>query len=126
MLGLPLAGLCLRTLRGQMVEVLDEDCLRTAASKGVGPRRVLRRHALPLAAAPTLSAGAAAIPIVITNLVLVERVFQVPGVFEDVTSAMATADFPLLLGMTFVVAALVALGSLILDVGLAWLDPRIR
>src|SRR3954454_11405983 len=125
-LGLPLAGLWPRTLRGPMLQVLDEDCLRTAASKGVPRRRVLRRHAVPLAAAPTLSAGAAAIPIVVTNLVLVEHVFNVPGIFEDLTGAMATANFPVLLGMTFVVAAFVAIGSLALDVSLAWLDPRIR
>jgi peptide/nickel transport system permease protein len=62
----------------------------------------------------------------VTNLVLVEHVFNVPGIFEELTDAMATANFPVLFGMTFVVAALVALGSLALDVSLAWLDPRIR
>lgn len=125
-LGLPLAGLCLRTLRGEMREVLGEDCLRTAVGKGLSRRRVVGRHAVPLAAAPTLSASTAAIPIVVTNVVLVEHVFSVPGAFQDLTDAMATANFPLLLGMTIVVAALVALGSLVLDVALAWLDPRVR
>jgi peptide/nickel transport system permease protein len=66
------------------------------------------------------------IPLVVTNLVLVERVFQIPGVLARMQGALATADFPVLFALAFVVAVLVALGTLLVDLTLAWLDPRTR
>ena len=64
-----------------MHEVLDEDYLRTARAKGVRPNRVIRRHAVPSAVAPVFALTGVTMPIVITNLVLIEQVFSVPGVF---------------------------------------------
>jgi peptide/nickel transport system permease protein len=125
-LGLPLAALCLRMMRAQMLEALKTDCLRTALAKGLRERTALRRHAMPLAAAPAVTLAGASIPVVVTNLVLVERVFQIPGVLSRMQGALATADFPVLFGLTFVVAALVALATLLVDLVLAWLDPRTR
>src|SRR3954451_14263129 len=125
-LGLPLASVCLRMMRAEMIDALKTDCLRTALAKGLRERTAIRRHAAPLAVAPSLSLAGALIPVVITNLVLIERVFQIPGVFEHMQGALETADFPTLFGMTFVIAALVALSSLLVDVTLAWLDPRTR
>jgi len=125
-LGLPLAALCLRMMRAEMLEALKTDCLRTALAKGLRRRTALRRHAMPLAAAPAVTLAGASIPLVVTNLVLVERVFEVPGVLGHMQGALATADFPVLFGLTFVVAALVALATLFVDLVLAWLDPRTR
>src|SRR3954471_19726081 len=125
-LGLPLAALCLRMMRAEMLGALEHDSLRTAMAKGLPPRRVIGRHATRLAVAPTVTLTGVAIPLVVTNLVLVERVFAVPGMFQDMTEAMGQADFPLLMGMTITVAVLVALASLLLDVALAALDPTVR
>ena len=66
------------------------------------------------------------IPLLVTNLVLVEKVFAVPGMFQNMTQAMGSADFPVLMGMTITVAALVAFATFAVDVALAALDPTIR
>jgi peptide/nickel transport system permease protein len=125
-LGLPLAGVCLRMMRSAMHEVLDEDYLRTARAKGVRPRTVIRRHAVPSAVAPVFSLTGVTMPIVVTNLVLIEQVFSVPGVFTGMRRGIAAGDFDLLFGLTAVAAGLVAVSSLATDVVLAWLDPRVR
>ena len=125
-LGLPLAGVCLRMMRASMTEVLDEDYLRTARAKGLRMRTVVRRHAVPAAVAPVFSLTGVTMPIVITNLVLIEQVFSVPGVFTGMRRGIAAGDFDLLFGLTAVAAGLVAVSSLVTDLVLAWLDPRVR
>ena len=113
-LGLPLAGVCLRMMRASMHEVLHEDYLRTAMAKGVRPRTVVRRHAVPAAVAPVVTVSGVTMPLVVSNLVLIEQVFSVPGVFTGLKQSIAVA------------AALVAVAILATDVALAWLDPRVR
>ena len=125
-LGLPLAGVCLRMMRASMNEVLEEDYLRTARAKGLSMRTVVRRHAVPSAVAPVFSLTGVTMPIVITNLVLIEQVFSVPGVFTGMRRGIAAGDFDLLFGLTAVAAGLVAVSSLVTDLVLAWLDPRVR
>ena len=107
-LGLPLAGVCLRMMRASMNEVLEEDYLRTARAKGLSMRTVVRRHAVPSAVAPVFSLTGVTMPIVITNLVLIEQVFSVPGVFTGMRRGIAAGDFDLLFGLTAVAAGLVA------------------
>jgi peptide/nickel transport system permease protein len=125
-LGLPLAGLCLRMMRASMIDVMSEDYLRTAMAKGLRPRTVVRRHAVPTAVAPVFTLTGVSMPIVVTNLVLVEQVFSVPGVFTGMKRGIAAGDFDLLFGLTAVAAGLVAVSSLVTDLVLAWLDPRVR
>ena len=125
-LGLPLAGVCLRMMRASMNEVLDEDYLRTATAKGLRMRTVVRRHAVPAAVAPVFSLTGVTMPIVVINLVLIEQVFSVPGVFTGMRRGIAAGDFDLLFGLTAVAAGLVAVSTLVTDLVLAWLDPRVR
>jgi peptide/nickel transport system permease protein len=125
-LGLPLAGLCLRMMRASMIEVMGEDYLRAAMAKGLAPRTVVRRHAIPSAVAPVFTLTGVTMPIVVTNLVLIEQVFSVPGVFTGMKRGIAAGDFDLLFGLTAVAAGLVAVSSLVTDLVLAWLDPRVR
>jgi peptide/nickel transport system permease protein len=125
-LGLPLAAFCLRMTAAVMRELFDEQYIHTARMKGISPRDIVRRHALPASVAPVLSLTSVSVPIVITNLVLVEQVFSIPGVFQNTAAAMDDGNFPALQAMVVVAAALVALGSLVLDVALAALDPRVR
>ena len=125
-LGLPLAGVCLRMMRSAMHEVLEEDYLRTARAKGVRPHRVIRRHAVPAAVAPVFSLTGVTMPIVVTNLVLIEQVFSVPGVFTGMKKGIAAGDFELLFGLTAVAATFVAVTGLVTDLALTWLDPRTR
>ncbi len=126
-LGLPLAGLTLRGMRGGMLDALEEDYVRAARAKGLRRGAVLRRHAGPVAAGSTLAlAGASTNLVMLTNLVLVERVFRVPGVFTHTTRALSGVDVSLLLGLTLVGAAVVVAAGLLVDLAVAWLDPRVR
>ena len=125
-LGLPLAGVSLRMMRASMSEVLDEDYLRTAYAKGLHPRTVLRRHAVPSAIAPVFTLTTVTMPVVVTNLVLIEQVFSIPGVFTGMRRGIAAGDFDLLFALTAVAAAFVAIAGMIADFALHWLDPRMR
>jgi peptide/nickel transport system permease protein len=72
------------------------------------------------------SLAGANMAIVVTNLLLIEQIFDVPGVFRLTTNAMANGDFPLLQGMVVAAAVLIVAGNLLADVAIAWLDPRVR
>ena len=124
--GLPLAGMCVRVMLGQMVEVDGEDFIRAAHAKGLSDWTVLRRHAAPVALGPTAMLASAAMPLLITNAVLVEQVFSVPGVFRDLTRSIGNSNTTLILGMTAVGAFLIATTTLLFDLLLVWLDPRVR
>jgi peptide/nickel transport system permease protein len=125
-LGLPLAAVCERMMNSSMREVLHEEFVRTALAKGVSRRRMLRRHAVPAAIAPVFTLAGVTVPVMVTNMVLVELTFSVPGIFENVRTSMEQADFPVIQGTVAATALLVALASLAVDVMLAWLDPKIR
>jgi peptide/nickel transport system permease protein len=125
-LSLPFGAFCLRMMSGSMKEVLHEQYLRTAAAKGLDERTILRRHAAPAAAAPVFSLAGVTIPLLVTNMVIIEHVFSIPGVFQDMTNEMDDGNFPVIQGMTLVAAFLVGLSSLIVDTALARLDPVVR
>ena len=125
-LGAPLAGMCVRMMRSSTIDVLDEDFIRTARAKGLRGRQVLRRHVLPAGAAPTVSLAGANMALMVTNLVLVERIFNVPGVFRYTTEAMNDGEFEILQALVIVGAFMVVAGNLLVDLALSWLDPRTR
>jgi peptide/nickel transport system permease protein len=125
-LSLPFGAFCLRMMNGSMREVLHEDYLRTAKAKGLHDRVVLRRHAAPAAAAPVFSVLGASVPLRVTNMVLVESVFSIPGFFQDLPEYMEDGDFPIIQAMAVVIAVLVTAASFIVDAFLAWLDPVAR
>jgi ABC-type dipeptide/oligopeptide/nickel transport system permease component len=124
--GLPLAAVCERMMNSSMREVLHEEFIRTALSKGISNRRMLRRHAVPAAAAPVLTLAGVSVPVMVTNMVLVELTFSIPGVFQSFRSSMDNEDYPVIMGIVISAAVLVALGSLLVDLALAWLDPKTR
>jgi peptide/nickel transport system permease protein len=124
--GLPLAALLLRLTRTSVQGVLGEDFIRAAGAKGLSERTVMRRHALPAAAAPVIAATGMTVNLTITNVVLMETVFGIPGVFGRLRGAILYGDFPMLMGITVVGALLIAIANLLADLALAWLDPRTR
>jgi len=126
LVGLPLAALLLRITRTSVTNVLGEDFIRAASAKGLTERTVLRRHALRAAGAPMITATGMTMNLMITNVVLIETVFAIPGVFGHLRDAIDNGDFPMLMGITVVGALLIALGNLFADLALAWLDPRTR
>lgn len=126
LVGLPLAALIMRLTRTSVRSVLGEEYILAAGAKGLGERTILRRHVLRAAGAPVISAAGMTVNVTITNVVLIEAVFGVPGVFGHLKDAIAYGDFPMLMGITLVGAALIALANLLADVALERLDPRIR
>ena len=122
----PLAAMCLRMVRASAVEALEEEYLRTAAAKGLRERAVLRRHLVPGASPPVLTLTGVNMATMLTNVVLVEQVFGIPGVFRNVPGAMSNGDFELIQGMTIVGAVLIVGANLVVDMVHARIDPRVR
>jgi peptide/nickel transport system permease protein len=124
--GAPLAAICLRLTASGMRDIDDADYIRTAYGKGLSGNRVAFRHALPASAAPTIAFAGSYAPLLVSNALLVEQVFNIPGVFRYTTGAINNGDFELLQGMIIVGAVLVVVGNLLADLALARLDPRVR
>jgi peptide/nickel transport system permease protein len=125
-LGLPLAAMCERMMNSSMREVMHEEFVRTALAKGLSRPAMLRRHAVPAAVAPVFTLAGVTVPVMVTNMVLVELTFSIPGVFQNVRESMADADFPVIQGTVIAAALLVAIATVAVDFALAWLDPRTR
>jgi peptide/nickel transport system permease protein len=126
LVGLPLAALLMRLTRTSVRSVLGEEFVLAAGARGLSERTVLRRHVLRAAGAPVISAAGMTVNLTITNVVLIEAVFGIPGVFGHLKTAIAYGDFPMLMGITIVGAALIAVANLLADVALERLDPRVR
>jgi peptide/nickel transport system permease protein len=115
-----------RFMRSAAIEVLHEDYIRTAESKGLGPRVVVTRHVLRNALVPVVSALGALVPRLLGGAVVTEAVFSWPGLGRLALEAAQGRDYPLITGLT-VVAAAVAVGTtLLVDVAYTRIDPRVR
>src|SRR5713101_5040354 len=115
-----------RFTRSSMIEVLHEDYVRTATSKGLRPITVMTRHALRNALIPVVSAIGALAPRLIGGTVVTEAVFGWPGMGRLALEAAQGRDYPLVTGLTVVVAAIAVLASLVVDLAYTRIDPRIR
>jgi peptide/nickel transport system permease protein len=115
-----------RFMRSAAIEVLHEDYIRTAASKGLGPRLVLTRHVLRNALIPVVSAIGALVPRLLGGTVVTEAVFSWPGMGRLALEAAQGRDYPLITGLTVVVAAIAVATSLLVDLAYTRIDPRIR
>ena len=125
-LGLPLAAIVMRMMRASLLETLEEDFVRTARGKGLTQRAVMRHHAVPAASVPVISLVGVTVGTVITNAVLLEQTFSIPGIFSLMTRALGQADLPIIQGVAIAGALLVVASNLLADVVQAWLDPRVR
>ena len=125
-LGLPLAAITMRMMRASLAEVVEEDFVRTARGKGLTPGRVMRHHAIPAASAPVISLVGVTMGTVITNAILLEYTFSIPGMFSLMTQALGNADLPVIQGVAIAGALLVVSANLVADLVHAWLDPRVR
>jgi ABC-type dipeptide/oligopeptide/nickel transport system permease component len=99
---------------------------RTARGKGVTGRRVVFRHALPAAAGPVVSLVAVNMNVILTNLALIETVFNIPGGFRYVERALVNRDVDLVQALVVEATLFIVLANFIADAIHAWLDPRIR
>jgi peptide/nickel transport system permease protein len=109
-----------------MLEVLNEDYIRTARAKGLQERIVIVRHALSNGLIPILTTLAVSISSLFGGAVVTESVFSWPGVGRLLASAVLDGDYPTVQGSVLFISVLVALTSLIADVAYGLVDPRIR
>ena len=112
--------------RSSMLDVLKEDYIRTARAKGVGDRAVIWGHALRNAMIPTVTVTGLMLGKMVAGAVLTETVFSWPGVGSMIYEAVQKQDFPLLQGAFIVLAFSVIAMTLVTDLVVAWLDPRIK
>jgi oligopeptide transport system permease protein len=122
---LPLAYIAQLT-RVQVIAVMDQDYVRTARAKGVPEGRVRRHHVLRNALLAVLTYFGPLLAMLLTGSFVVEKIFAVPGMGRFFVTAVTNRDYPLVLGVTLVYAALVVVANLLVDLLYAALDPRIR
>lgn len=125
-LGLELTASLTRYVRSSMLEVLHSDYLRTARAKGLPERRVVLRHALPNALIPAITVIGLRLPALFGGSVVIETMFQWPGIGLLALTAATQRDYPLVTSLALITTVLVVLSSLLTDVAYAVIDPRIR
>lgn len=125
-LGLELAAALTRYTRASMLEVLHTDYLRTARAKGLHERAVITRHALKNALIPVITVIAFRLPYLIGGAVIIETVFQWPGLGTLMLNAATQKDYPLVMGLALIVTLVVVVSSFLADVAYSLVDPRIR
>lgn len=115
-----------RYMRSSAIDALAQDYVRVARSKGLPGRRVLARHVMRNSLVPVVTLIGLSIPAILTTGLVVEYVFNFPGLGLTYYNAAVNADYPVELGITVVVGIATVLGSLLADVAYALLDPRVR
>ena len=114
-----------RLTRSSVLEVLNQDFVRTARSKGLAERAVILRHALKNAAIPIVAILGLSVSTLLGGAVITETIFDWPGVGRLMVQAVFVRDYPIVQGTAFLIAAMVALVTFVTDALYAWLDPRI-
>jgi peptide/nickel transport system permease protein len=125
-LGITYVALIARITRASMLEVLSQDYIRTADSKGLAASRVLLLHALKNAAVPIVTVIGIGIALLISGVVITETVFNIPGLGRLTVDAVLKRDYPIVQGLIIVFAVAKVLVNLMVDVSYVFLDPRIR
>ena len=122
---LGLAGLS-RYQRAAMLEVLNQDFVRTARAKGLPERVVIFKHALRNALIPIVTILGLSLPDLFGGAFIIETIFAWPGMVRLGVLAIFQRNYPLIMGITMLSAVLIVIGNLLADIGYALVDPRIR
>ena len=125
-LALPQVSAIARLVRGGMLEVLQQPYLRTARAKGLAPHKVILRHALKPALLPLLSYLGPATAAILTGSVVVEQIFDLPGIGRYFVQGALNRDYTLVMGVVVVYGALIVLCNFLVDLSYGLLDPRVR
>jgi peptide/nickel transport system permease protein len=125
-LGLPNSALIIRFTRTSMLDVLQEDYVRTARAKGVRPAGVVVRHAFRNAMIPVLTVVGLTVATLIGGAIVTETVFGLPGVGNLIVSAVLRRDYPVIQGTLLVISGIYVLINLVVDLLYALADPRVR
>jgi peptide/nickel transport system permease protein len=125
-LGAAQTGGTMRMTRTMMLEVLRQDYIRTAWSKGLSERVVVLRHAIKNAFIPIVTMIGAGIPTLIGGSVIIEQIFNLPGMGRLMYDSLLGRDYPIVSAINLIMAILVIFTNLFVDVTYGWLDPRIH
>jgi peptide/nickel transport system permease protein len=120
------AAIYARLLRANLIEVLQEDYIRTARAKGLPERRVIFRHGLRAAITPIVTAAGIDIGILLGGAILTETAFNIPGIGRLAYDAIQNADLPTVQGTVLIGAVFILLANLVVDILYAFIDPRVR
>lgn len=115
-----------RYIRGTMLEVINQDYIRTARAKGLERRYIVYKHALKNAALPIVTVVGLDLPFLLAGAVVTERIFAWPGMGRLFLDHLERGDAPVVMGILMILATAVVVFQLVTDVIYAWLDPRIR
>lgn len=119
-------ALIARMTRAAMLDVLNEDYIRTARAKGVGDRRLLFVHALKNAAVPIVTIVGAGFALLISGVVVTETIFNIPGIGRLTVDAVLARDYPVIQALILLTATLYVAVNLLIDLSYPLFDPRIR
>jgi peptide/nickel transport system permease protein len=125
-LGAALSGTVMRLTRAQMLEVLRQDYIRTAWSKGLREGTVVWRHALRNAAIPVVTLIGLQVPVLFGGTVVLEQIFSIPGTGRYLITAVNGRDFPVIQAVVLLIATVVVISNLVVDVAYSLLDPRVK
>ena len=115
-----------RLLRSNLMEVMGEDYIRTARAKGLTERRVVLRHGIRSAITPIVTAAGLDIGILLGGAILTETVFNIPGIGRLAYESIQNSDLPMIQGTVLMGAFFIILANLVVDIGYAFIDPRVR
>ena len=125
-LGTGLSAATMRMTRTMMLEVLRQDYVRTAWAKGLRERLVVVRHALKNALIPVVTLIGLQLPILVGGSVIIETLFNLPGLGSLLVQALSNRDYPMVSGINLFFATFILFANLLIDLLYAYLDPRIR
>jgi len=120
------AAIYARFMRSNLLDVLDEDYIRTARAKGLVERRVVFRHGMRSAITPIVTIFGLDLGILFGGAILTETVFNIPGIGRTAFDAIQKSDLPIVQGTVLIGASAIILFNLIVDIGYAFIDPRVR
>ena len=121
-----LSGVTMRLTRTMALEVLRQDYVRTAWAKGLRERVVVLRHVLRNSLLPVVTMVGLMLPVMVGGAVIVESLFQLPGLGSLLVFAIERRDYPIISGVNLVVAGFVLIVNVLIDLSYSYLDPRIR
>jgi peptide/nickel transport system permease protein len=120
------AAIYARVLRGSLIDVMDEDYIRTARAKGLRERRVVLRHGVRSAINPIMTLLALDIGVLLGGAVLTETVFNIPGIGRLNYTAITHSDYPIVQGTVLLASLFIVVANIVVDIAYAYLDPRVR
>lgn len=125
-LGIAYAAPISRLTRGGLLEVLNQDFIRTARAKGASEFRVVTRHALRGGLLPVVSWLGPAVAGILTGSFVIETIFQIPGIGREFVNSAFNRDYTLVLGTVILYAVLIMSLNLVVDIAQAWMNPKVR